>query len=103
MGREFTKVEADTNGLIITIAGRSGRGKTTVARFIEEMLRREGFLDVTVFDDPADSTPDKLPIDKRVAATKERIIVIETVMTKALPDGSYRRTIAPGEVPTAED
>jgi len=80
MGREITKAEALMSGLTITITGRSNRGKTTVARLIEEMLRKEGFVDVSVYDDPADSVPDKLPREQRIAAAKERVTVIETVL-----------------------
>lgn len=78
MGREMTKSEAETNGLVITVAGAHNRGKTTVARLIEEMLRKEGFVDVSVYDDPRDSVPDKAPIEARVEATKQRVIYIET-------------------------
>jgi len=81
MGRELTKSEADSNGLIIQIIGKPNRGKTTVARLIEEMLRREGFVDVSVYDDPRDSVPNKDSIEKRVEATKQRVIYIETVQT----------------------
>lgn len=87
MGRELTKTEAEIDGLIITIAGRSNRGKTTVARLIEETLRKEGFEDVTVFDDLADSVPNKEPIEKRVETNKKRVICIETVLLPAALGG----------------
>ena len=83
MGREITKAEAEENGLVITVYGKPNRGKTTVARLIEESLRKEGFVDVSVYDDPRDSTPDKAPIQERVEATKQRTIVIETTQIKA--------------------
>jgi uridine kinase len=89
MGRELTKVEAEKDGLIITISARSNKGKTTVARLIEEMLRKEGFIDVSVFDDPHDSVPDKESIEKRVEAAKQRVVYIETIQlaaTKPLGD-----------------
>lgn len=84
MGQELTKAEAERDGLIITIAGKPNKGKTTVARLIEEMLRKEGFVDVSVFDDPTDSTTDKEPIEKRVEATKQRVICIQTETIKEL-------------------
>lgn len=77
MGKEVTKAEAYNSGLIITVAGKAARGKTTVARLIEETLRREGFSDVTVYDDLGD-TPGKPPIEVRVEKTKEQVIIIET-------------------------
>ncbi len=99
MGREVTRQEAGEEGLIITVAGKCNRGKTTVARFIEEALRREGFVDVTVYDDPRDSIPNKASIDQRIEATKKRTVYIETVQLKA----RLSRGIEPGEVPIAED
>lgn len=105
MGRELTKVEAEKDGLIISVVGRANKGKTTVARLIEEMLRKEGFVDVSVFDDPNDSVPNKDPIEQRVAAAKQRVIYIETIELKVpyVQSSPGPRTIAPGEVPMAED
>ena len=82
--RVIAKEEVDKaarDGLVITIAGAPNRGKTTVARLIEEALRKEGFEAVFV-DDPGDETPGKAPIEERVAAMKKRPIVIQTFQLK---------------------
>lgn len=77
----MTVDEAKVNGLIIQVSGKANTGKTTVARLIEETLRKEGFTDVTVYDDTKDSSPDKEPIQVRAEKTKQRVVVIETVRT----------------------
>lgn len=99
MGREAERTKALDSGLVITVHAKANRGKTTIARLIEEMLRQEGFSDVVVADDPRDSTPGKAPIQERVEATKKRPVFIETQQLRAREP----RTIIPGEVPMAED
>jgi uridine kinase len=39
------------NEIVVTVRGRSGSGKTTVAILIEKVLREHGFTNVS-FDDP---------------------------------------------------
>jgi len=101
MGKEVTKTEASENGIIITVAGRPQRGKAAVARFIEAALRREGFTDVSVYNDLGEAPPQAAVTDKH----KNQVVVIETLQIPNIVTGrmSTKTTIEPGEVPMAED
>lgn len=93
----MTKDQISQTGLVITVTGLPNRGKTTVARLIEETLRTEGFEKVYVKD--IDETPDKENIQLRVQATKKRPVFIEVQQANRVPTMS----IKPGEIPMSED
>lgn len=81
------------NTLKVTIRGRAGTGKTTLALALEAWLRQEGFTSVKVEDDDLDdvSQPDVRQFQaRRLEGLKSmgQKILIETRPTiRALKDG----------------
>jgi len=72
--------------LKITIAGRTGSGKSTVAKYLASVLRRSG-VDVTIVDDTPTPTPalDQHELTERINnmckyATLEITVVTKQVM-----------------------
>lgn len=67
----------ELKGLTIQVIGQTNTGKTTVATLIRDVLRENGFENVTLKD--LDPSPNKESIAMRVAKTKKRPILIEVI------------------------
>lgn len=69
----------------VLIVGRSNSGKTTIAHIIRLALEEAGFEKVFLFDQP--ESENKQPIEKRIAATKQRLVHVETITLRRITLG----------------
>lgn len=73
---------------VYVVAGPN-QGKTTIAHIIKEALVQNGIKQVALLDTKSPQAEDKLPIEQRMAATKERPVDIEVISS------DQRRTTIP--------